>query len=100
MIPYLYFFHIGLICSAGSNLTWKSDIPAVGTQEHFTAVHPGYAMRGGKIFVKGNAGYRAGIHMKAYEEKKPVMVIGGTAGSFLGEYQAGGVIVVLGLGAN
>lgn len=57
----------------------------------------GYAMRGGKIFVKGNAGYRAGIHMKAYKEKKPLMVIGGTAGSFLGEYQAGGVIVVLGL---
>ena len=60
----------------------------------------GYAMRGGKIFVKGNAGYRAGIHMKAYKEKKPVMVIGGTAGSFLGEYQAGGVIVVLGLEAQ
>lgn len=57
----------------------------------------GYAMRGGKIFVKGNAGYRAGIHMKAYEDKVPIMVIGGTAGSFLGEYQAGGVIVVLGL---
>ena len=60
----------------------------------------GYAMRGGKMFVKGNAGYRAGIHMKAYKEKVPVMVIGGTAGSFLGEYQAGGVIVVLGLGAT
>ena len=60
----------------------------------------GYAMRGGKIFVKGNAGYRAGIHMKAYEEMKPLMVIGGTAGSFLGEYQAGGVIVVLGLEAK
>lgn len=57
----------------------------------------GYAMRGGKIFVRGNAGYRAGIHMKAYEDKIPVMVIGGTAGSFLGEYQAGGVIIVLGL---
>lgn len=55
----------------------------------------GYAMRGGKIFVKGNAGYRAGIHMKAYQEKIPVMVIGGKTGSFLGEYQAGGVIVVL-----
>ena len=55
----------------------------------------GYAMRGGKIYVKGNAGYRAGIHMKAYKEKVPVMVIGGKAGSFLGEYQAGGVIVVL-----
>lgn len=60
----------------------------------------GYAMRGGKIYVKGNAGYRAGIHMKAYREKVPVMVIGGTAGSFLGEYQAGGVIVVLGLEAK
>ena len=58
----------------------------------------GYAMRGGKIFVKGNAGYRAGIHMKAYQDKVPQMVIGGTAGSFLGEYQAGGVIEVLGLG--
>lgn len=57
----------------------------------------GYAMRGGKIFVKGNAGYRAGIHMKAYKDKKPVMVIGGKVGSFLGEYQAGGVIIVLGL---
>ncbi len=57
----------------------------------------GYAMRGGKIFVGGNAGYRAGIHMKAYMEKIPIMVIGGTAGSFLGEYQAGGVIVVLNL---
>ncbi len=55
----------------------------------------GYAMRGGKIYVKGNAGYRAGIHMKEYKDKVPVMIIGGTAGSFLGEYQAGGIIVVL-----
>lgn len=60
----------------------------------------GYAMRGGKILIRGNAGYRAGIHMKAYREKAPLMVIGGTAGSFLGEYQAGGVIVVLGLEAK
>ncbi len=58
----------------------------------------GYAMRGGAIYVQGDAGYRAGIHMKAYKDKVPVMVIGGHAGSFLGEYQAGGVIVVLGLG--
>lgn len=60
----------------------------------------GYAMRGGKVFVKGNAGYRAGIHMKAYKEKKPIMVIGGRAGSFLGEYQAGGIIIVLGLNTD
>ena len=60
----------------------------------------GYAMRGGKIFVKGNAGYRAGIHMKAYKDKIPALIIGGTAGSFLGEYQAGGVIIVLGLNSD
>ena len=57
----------------------------------------GYAMRGGKIFVRENAGYRAGIHMKQYESKCPALVIGGCAGSFLGEYQAGGLIVVLNL---
>lgn len=60
----------------------------------------GYAMRGGKIYVRGNAGYRAGIHMKAYEEKVPVMIIGGCAGSFLGEYQAGGIIIVLGMNSD
>ena len=60
----------------------------------------GYAMRGGKIYIRGNAGYRAGIHMKAYKEKIPVMIIGGCAGSFLGEYQAGGIIIVLGLNSN
>jgi len=64
----------------------------------------GYAMRGGSIFVRGNAGYRTGIHMKEYcstelnLEKKPVIVIGGRAGSFLGEYLAGGLIVILGIG--
>ena len=57
----------------------------------------GYAMRGGEIYVQGDAGYRAGIHMKAYGDKVPALVIGGTAGSFLGEYQAGGIILVLGL---
>ncbi|MBR2667620.1 MAG: glutamate synthase [Oscillospiraceae bacterium] len=57
----------------------------------------GYAMRGGAIYAAGNAGYRAGIHMKAYKDRLPVMVIGGCTGSFLGEYQAGGLIIVLGL---
>lgn len=57
----------------------------------------GYAMRGGEIYVEGSAGYRAGVHVKAYEGKLPVIVIGGRAGSFLGEYQAGGIILVLGL---
>jgi len=60
----------------------------------------GYAMRGGSIFVKGNTGYRTGIHMKEYKEKKPVIVIGGKAGSFLGEYLAGGIIIVLDINAG
>lgn len=60
----------------------------------------GYAMRGGRILVKGNIGYRAGIHMKAYQDKVPVLVAGGKAGSFLGEYQAGGLIVVLNIGGG
>ncbi len=60
----------------------------------------GYSMRGGKIYVKGNAGYRTGIHMKEYKEKKPVIIVGGRVGSFLGEYLAGGLIVVLGFGTD
>lgn len=57
----------------------------------------GYAMRGGRIFVRDFAGYRVGIHMKEYLDKVPAIVIGGTAGDFLGEYMAGGVLIVLGL---
>lgn len=60
----------------------------------------GYSMRGGKILVRGSAGYRVGIHMKAYRDQQPLIVVGGEAGSFLGEYQAGGTIVVLGLGSQ
>lgn len=60
----------------------------------------GYGMRGGRIFIENNVGYRAGIHMKAYMDKFPVVVVGGKAGSFLGEYLAGGLIAVLGKGAE
>jgi glutamate synthase domain-containing protein 3 len=35
--------------------------------------------------------------MKEYQGKKPVIVIGGTAQDFTGEYMAGGVMVILGL---
>jgi glutamate synthase domain-containing protein 3 len=57
----------------------------------------GHSMRGGKIFIRDDAGYRVGIHMKEYIGKRPSIVIGGTAQDFLGEYMAGGVLVVLGL---
>ncbi len=55
-------------------------------------------MRGGAIYIKGSVGYRAAIHMKEYMKQKPVLVIGGACQDFLGEYMAGGVVVVLGLG--
>ena len=58
----------------------------------------GYGMRGGLILVRDDVGYRAGIHMKSYGDRVPAVVIGGGAGSFLGEYQAGGLILVLGRG--
>lgn len=57
----------------------------------------GLSARGGKIFIRDNVGYRAGIHMKEYQDKKPVIVIGGTAQDFLAEYMAGGILILLGL---
>jgi glutamate synthase domain-containing protein 3 len=57
----------------------------------------GYGMRGGKLFVHGDVGYRVGIHMKSFKKHIPVIIIGGTARDFLGEYQAGGIIILLGM---
>lgn len=57
----------------------------------------GYGMRGGRILVRDGCGWRVGIHMKQYGDKAPAIVIGGEAGSFLGEYMAGGVIVLMGM---
>lgn len=57
----------------------------------------GNSMRGGKIFVRDYVGYRVGIHMKEYQRKIPQIVVGQTAGDFLAEYMAGGVMVILGL---
>lgn len=56
----------------------------------------GHSMRGGEIYIRDNVGYRVGIHMKQYQDVRPVIVIGGTAQHFLGEYMAGGVLIVLG----
>ena len=56
-----------------------------------------HSMRGGKVFVRGDIGYRGGIHMKQYEAQRPVLVVGGSAQTFLGEYMAGGLLIVLDL---
>ena len=58
-----------------------------------------HSMRGGKIFVRDSIGYRGGIHMKEYQEKRPILVVGGYTRAFLGEYMAGGTILVLGIDA-
>ena len=57
----------------------------------------GYGMRDGQIYIRDNVCCRGGIHMKEFRGMKPVLVIGQNAGSFLGEYMAGGTIVLLGL---
>ncbi|HEC56739.1 MAG TPA: hypothetical protein ENI32_02475 [Candidatus Syntrophoarchaeum butanivorans] len=57
----------------------------------------GYGMRGGRLFIRGDVGYRVGIHMKAYQGKTPLLIVGGGAMDFLGEYMAGGIIIVLGM---
>jgi glutamate synthase domain-containing protein 3 len=56
-----------------------------------------HSMRGGRVYVRDNIGYRGGIHMKQYLEKRPILVVGGSARAFLGEYMAGGLLIVLGL---
>lgn len=58
----------------------------------------GYGMRGGQVYIRGNAGYRIGIHMKSYQDNFPIVVVGGGVGDYCGEYMAGGILVVLGLG--
>ncbi|TAJ44943.1 GltB/FmdC/FwdC-like GXGXG domain-containing protein [Methanofollis fontis] len=57
-----------------------------------------HSMRGGRVFVRDDIGYRGGIHMKEYEEKRPCLVVGGSARSYLGEYMAGGIVLLLRLG--
>jgi glutamate synthase domain-containing protein 3 len=54
-----------------------------------------HSMRGGRVYVRDDIGYRGGIHMKQYKDKRPVLIIGGNARAFLGEYIAGGLIIML-----
>ena len=56
-----------------------------------------HSMRGGRVYVRDDIGYRGGIHMKQYMEKRPILVVGGSARAFLGEYMAGGLLIVLGM---
>src|SRR5512138_141249 len=57
----------------------------------------GYGMRGGKLHILKDVGYRVGIHMKSFREFRPVLIAGGKAGDFFGEYMAGGVLILLGM---
>ena len=56
------------------------------------------SMRGGRILIRDSIGYRGAIHMKGVDGKEPLLVVGGTAQDFLGEYMAGGKVVLFGLG--
>ncbi len=57
----------------------------------------GQAIQGGSILVRGTVGNRAAIQMREYETHRPFLIVGETADDYLGEYMAGGVVVVLNL---
>jgi len=57
----------------------------------------GFSMRGGEIYIRDGCGYRTALHMKEYEGKRPVLVVGGISQDFLGEYMAGGIVIILDL---
>jgi len=91
-------------CLGGSTITARGhgQNAVANTMDSGTVIVHGlagdalaYGMRGGKLFIRDNVGYRVGIHMKEYQGRSPAVVIGGTSGDFLGEYMAGGTIIVL-----
>ncbi len=55
------------------------------------------ALQGGRIFVRGTVGNRAAIQMREYTKERPFLIVGETADDYLGEYMAGGVVIVLNL---
>jgi glutamate synthase domain-containing protein 1/glutamate synthase domain-containing protein 3 len=54
-------------------------------------------LQGGEIFVRGSVGNRAAIQMREYQSLRPHLIVGETADDYLGEYMAGGVVVILNL---
>ncbi len=57
------------------------------------------ALQGGEILVRGSVGNRAGIQMREFRDSRPFLIVGGRADDYLGEYMAGGVVMVLGIDA-
>jgi len=95
---------LGVFCGGATIVVHGNAQDGVGNtmNDGFIIVHgsvgdiPGHMVRNGKIYVKGSAGYRAGIMMKEYGKKHPVMIIGERIGDYVGEYMAGGTIIILG----
>jgi glutamate synthase domain-containing protein 1/glutamate synthase domain-containing protein 3 len=60
----------------------------------------GQAIQGGTILVRGTVGNRAAIQMREYAKERPFLIVGETADDYLGEYMAGGVVMVLNLAGS
>jgi hypothetical protein len=60
----------------------------------------GQTFQGGRIFVRGSVGNRAGIQMREYKQARPFFIVGETADDYLGEYMAGGILAVLNLSGS
>jgi glutamate synthase domain-containing protein 1/glutamate synthase domain-containing protein 3 len=58
------------------------------------------AIQGGMIFFRGTVGNRAAIQMREYSKERPFLIVGETADDYLGEYMAGGVVMVLNLAGS
>lgn len=57
----------------------------------------GQALQGGDVMIRGSVGNRAAIQMREYKSSRPFIVIGENADDYLGEYMAGGVVLLLNL---
>ncbi len=55
----------------------------------------GQALSGGQIYIDGNVGNRSCIQMREYGSSIPIVVVNGKFDDYLGEYMAGGIILVL-----
>lgn len=55
------------------------------------------ALQGGDVLIRGSVGNRAAIQMREYRDGRPFLIVGGTADDYLGEYMAGGIVMILNL---
>src|SRR5512138_1932477 len=59
--------------NAQDNIGNTMNAGKVVVHGHAGDVH-GYGMRGGRVHILKDVGYRVGIHMKSYNENRPILI--------------------------